>query len=181
MTIRQAVPSDLNAIFDLAVSAFGKSEGLEIIQLVDDLLTDVTAQPVLSLVATTNELVVGHVLFSTARLKPPGHNLSAALLAPLAVHPDFQSRSIGGQLVMEGLRQLSDSHVDLVFVLGHPGYYPRFGFTPAGITGFPAPHPIPQKNADAWMVQELCPGVIGHTSGQVICADSLTDPKYWRE
>lgn len=181
MIIRQAVPSDLNAIFDLTVSAFGKSEGPEIIQLVDDLLTDVTAQPVLSLVATTNERVVGHVLFSTARLKPPGHNLSVALLAPLAVHPNFQSRSIGGQLVMEGLQQLSDSHVDLVFVIGHPGYYPRFGFTPAGITGFPAPYPIPQKNTDAWMVQELRPGVIGHTSGQVICADSLADPKYWRE
>lgn len=179
--IRRAVQSDLQAILDLAMSAFGNSEGPEIIRLIGDLLADVTAQPVLSLVATANERVVGHVLFSTVRLKPPGQDVSAALLAPLAVHPDFQSRTIGGQLVAEGLRQLSGSDVDLVFVLGHPGYYPRFGFSAAGIKGFQAPYPIPQKNADAWMVRELHPGVIGNTNGQVICADSLADPKYWRE
>jgi predicted N-acetyltransferase YhbS len=163
------------------MSAFGLSEGPEIVQLIGDLLVDESAQPVLSLVATANQRVVGHVLFSTVRLTHPGEDVSAALLAPLALHPDFQSRAIGGQLVAEGLRQLSGSDVHLVFVLGHPGYYPRFGFSAAGSQGFLVPFHIPQKNADAWMVQELRPGVIVNTSGQVICADSLADPKYWRE
>jgi len=179
--IRHAVQSDLQAIFDLAMSAFGHSEGPDIVQLIGDLLVDESAQPVFSLVATANQRVVGHVLFSTVRLTSPGEDVSAALLAPLAVHPDFQSRAIGGQLVAEGLRQLSGSDVDLVFVLGHPGYYPRFGFSAAGKKGFQAPYPIPHKNADAWMVRELRPGVIGNTSRQVICADALADPKYWRE
>jgi putative acetyltransferase len=71
--------------------------------------------------------------------------------------------------------------VDLVFVLGHPAYYPRFGFSPAGARGLDAPYPIPQKNAEAWMVRELRPGVIGDCSGRVICADALADPEYWRE
>ena len=81
----------------------------------------------------------------------------------------------------EGLQQLSGSGVDLVFVLGHPGYYPRFGFSEAGIKGFEAPYPIPEKNAEAWMVRELHAGVIGNYRGRIICAEALADPKYWRE
>jgi len=163
------------------MSAFGTTEGPEIVQLIANLLVDGSAQPVLSLVATVDKSIVGHVLFSKVKVKQSGRDVSAALLAPLAVHPDFQSQRIGGQLVTEGLRQLSESGVDLVFVLGHPGYYPRFGFSEAGIKGFEAPYPIPQKNAGAWMVQELHRGVIGRSSGRVVCADALDDPKFWRE
>ena len=102
MEIRPAVESDLQAISDLAMSAFGPSEGPEIVQLIADLLLDATARPVLSLVASVDEGIVGHVLFSRVRLEPPGRPVSAALLAPLAVHPDFQSRGIGGRLVEIG-------------------------------------------------------------------------------
>lgn len=181
MEIRQATESDLRAIADLAMSAFGRSEGPEIVQLIGDLLSDTTAQPVLSLVATADSGIIGHVLFSKARLEPPEQNASAAILAPLAVHPDFQSRGVGRQLVAEGLRQLSDSGADLVFVLGDPAYYSRFDFSAAGVRGFEAPYPIPQQHTEAWMVRALHPGIIGATSGRVICADSLADPKYWRE
>ena len=69
----------------------------------------------------------------------------------------------------------------LVFVLGHPEYYPRFGFTPAGRLGFEAPYPIPDELAGAWMVQALRSGVIGIISGKVICADALNKPEHWRE
>ena len=179
--IRKAVDADIQAISTLAMSSFGTSEGPEIVQLIGDLLVDVTARPVLSLVAIVDGRVVGHVLFSTVRLKPPGQDVSAALLAPLAVHPECQSQGIGSQLVAAGIEQLSDAGVDLVFVLGHPAYYPRFGFFEAGIKGFEAPYPIPEKNAAAWMMRELHPGVIGSTRGQGTCADALADPKYWRE
>lgn len=179
--IRKAIDIDIQAVSDLALSAFGLSEGPDIVQLIAELSVDVTAQPVLSLVATADDSVVGHILFSKVRLTPPGQDISAALLAPLAVHPDFQSQRIGNQLVVEGLQQLSDSGVDLVFVLGHPGYYPRFGFSEAGIKGFEAPYPVPKKNAEAWMVRELHAGVIGNSRGRIICADALADPKHWRE
>jgi putative acetyltransferase len=71
--------------------------------------------------------------------------------------------------------------VDLVFVLGNPEYYPSFGFKPAGNLGFDEPYPIPEKNADAWMVQALRPGAIGTIGGKIICADKLNKPEYWRE
>ncbi|WP_439346591.1 GNAT family N-acetyltransferase [Vacuolonema iberomarrocanum] len=95
--------------------------------------------------------------------------------------PDFQGQGIGGQLIKRGLQWLSASGTDLVFVLGHPGYYPRYGFQPASPLGFEAPYPIPDKDADAWMVQALRPNVIGTVSGKVVCADVLDRPEYWRE
>ena len=102
-----------------------------------------------------------------------------SILAPLAVVPDSQKQGAGSQLIEYGWRVLSKSAVDLVFVLGYPEYYSRFGFKPVGNLGFDAPYPIALKNADAWMVKELTPGVIGAFSGQVICADKLNKPEYW--
>ena len=67
------------------------------------------------------------------------------------------------------------------FVLGHPGYYPRFGFTPAGPRGIEAPFPILPKNEDAWMVLELAPGLVGKVKGKVIGADAMMRPEHWRE
>ncbi len=94
---------------------------------------------------------------------------------------EYQSQGIGGRLIKEGLKQLKATGVELVFVLGHPGYYPKYGFSTAGIQGFEASYPIPPENSGAWMVRELHPGVIGHVSGKVICAKALNDPKHWRE
>jgi putative acetyltransferase len=76
---------------------------------------------------------------------------------------------------------LSESGVDLVFVLGYPEYYLRHGFKTAGILSFDAPYPIPEEHADAWMVQELRSGVIGSVSGKVQCSDVLNQPEHWHE
>ena len=103
------------------------------------------------------------------------------MVAPLSVHPDYQNKGIGGQLIKEGLKLLKADGVELVFVLGHPGYYPRFGFTSAGVKGFDTPYPIAAENAEAWMVQELQPGVIGCVSGKVKCANELDKPERWQE
>lgn len=179
--IRKAIDSDLKSISEVVMSAFGPEEGPEIVQLIADLLDDESAQPVFSLVATVERRVVAHILFSKVRLKHAASKFSATLLAPLAVHPDFQSQGVGGRLVQRGFELLAGSGVGLVFVLGHPGYYPRFGFVVAGEAGYEAPHPIAPENAGAWMVRELHPGVIGEVHAKVICADAIADPRYWRE
>lgn len=65
--------------------------------------------------------------------------------------------------------------------VAHPGYYTTYGISSAGIKRFDAPYPIPLENSDAWMVQELDARIFGRVCGQVISADALNDPKYWRE
>jgi len=169
------------SILKIHLEAFGEEEGPEISNLVNELICDKTAMPILSLVAVKENKVIGHVLFTTAQLTRTEDSVSAQILAPLAVLPDEQSRGVGGLLIEEGLKQLHKSHVELVFVLGHPDYYPRYGFIPAGKLGYEAPYLIPPEHAEAWMVQELRSGIIGKVGGKVQCCEILNQPQYWRE
>jgi predicted N-acetyltransferase YhbS len=84
-------------------------------------------------------------------------------------------------LIKEGLKQLAASGVELVFVLGHPDCYRKFGFRPAGVLGYEAPYPIPVEHADAWMVQELKAGVLGSAQGRIQCAEALDQARHWQE
>jgi len=181
LIIRKTTESDLQDVLHVEKQAFGNEKGLEIADLVHGLISDPSAMPLLSLLAVNDDQAIGHVLFTKARLSPSKEATSAVILAPLAVIPDAQSQGVGGKLIKEGLRLLSESGVDLVFVLGHPDYYPRHGFNPAGVQGFEAPYLIPEDHANEWMVQELRPGVIGSLSGRVICANVLNRPEHWRE
>lgn len=176
MIIKNA--SNLNSVLHIQTEAFGHNKESN---LVKNLLNDDSAKPILSLLAIDDEQAVGHILFTKVRITGNEDALSAMILAPLAILPKAQGKGVGGKLIKEGLSQLSESNFDLVFVLGHPEYYPRFGFKPAGVRGFEAPYPIPDKNAPAWMVQELRPGVIGNFNGKIICADTLNEPEHWRE
>ena len=178
MQIRITRDPDLSNILKIHTLAF---DGDDIATLVKELLDDPTAKPTLSLIAIDNEQPVGHILFSKVHLDDPEIANEMAILAPLAVVPEAQGRGVGGKLIEEGLRQLSESNVDLVFVLGHPSYYPRHGFEPAGRLGLDAPYPILEKDADAWMVQALRPGVIGSVRGTVKCAKALDKREHWRE
>ena len=143
-------------------------------------MNDPSAEPVLSLLAFADNEAVGHILFSKGHLSG-NLETSVSVLAPLAVLPSFQRQGIGGRLIKKALKKLSTNGVDVVFVVGHPEYYPRHGFTPAIKLGFNTPFPIPEKDRNAWMVQELRSGVIGTVSGKVICCDSLNKPEYWCE
>jgi len=178
LQIRGALETDLNDVLLIERLAFGYDKEA---MLVRDLLHDPSAKPVLSLLAFKKDRAVGHILFTTARLFGTRDTASIVILAPLAIVPDAQKQGIGGRLIEQGLALLSKSGVDLVFVLGHPEYYPRYGFKPAGNLGFEAPYPIPNEHAGAWMVQALQSGVMGTVSGKVICADALNKPEHWRE
>jgi predicted N-acetyltransferase YhbS len=181
MNIRQSVGSEKTRIEAVHRLAFGEEQGPEISRLVHEMFDDPTARPLLSLVCAEGKEIIGHVFFSKAVLQHCPKPVKVRILAPLAVVPGAQGRGIGKKLILEGLRQLEKSGVDLVFVLGHPDYYPRAGFTPAGIHGFDAPYPIPAEHAGAWMVQELRAGVIGNTQGTVQCSDVLNRPEHWSE
>lgn len=175
MIIREAFDSNFDAVMAVERAAFGSDEEAG---LVAELLVDPSAMPTVSLLALEGDRAVGHILFTRAGLVPSS-SLTASLLAPLAVVPGEQKKGIGGALIEHGLRILSESGVDLVFVLGHPGYYPRFGFEPAGRLGFDRPYLLQEKTPDAWMVKALSPGIIGSYSGTVMVADTLDKPEYW--
>ncbi|WP_027709442.1 GNAT family N-acetyltransferase [Zooshikella ganghwensis] len=178
MYIRESTDSDLADIINIHTEAFANDKEAE---LVVNLFNDQSAQPILSLLACVGDIAVGHILFTTCRLPCTVQKVSSVLLAPLAVIPSHQQQGVGGKLIKQGLETLSDRGADLVFVLGHPSYYPRYGFFPAGCQGLHAPYPIPEQHADAWMVQSLKPGILGSVEAKVVCADALDRPEYWRE
>lgn len=177
---REAQDVDLPAILDVLASAFGE-ESVSIHTLVKDLLADDTAKPIVSLVAEDEgSMLVGHVLFTKVVIA--GHeDVKASILAPLAISAEHQKGGVGQKLIQDGLARLKAEAVELVFVLGHPEYYPKAGFVPAGELGLEAPYPIPKEVSGAWMVQALTEGVLGRVKGKVACTASMDREEYWRE
>lgn len=89
----------------------------------------------ISLVAVADEQIIGHILFTPAWLESPNLRVDGMGLAPLAVLPENQNRGVGGMLIQAGLMEIKNLGWPFVIVLGHPGYYPRFGFEPASRYG----------------------------------------------
>jgi putative acetyltransferase len=174
--IVEASAADLENVLLVERLAFGEDE---VAGLVRELVDDPSARPLISLLAWDGERPVGHVMFTAARLDDASRDVSISILAPLAVVPEAQRAGVGGRLIEEGIQQLSESGVELVFVLGHPGYYPRHGFEPAIRLGLLAQYPISPE--EAWMVRALRPGVVGQVRGTVVAADAMNRPEYWRE
>lgn len=177
-TIREASAGDLDSIVSVERAAFGQEDEAD---LVRSLLADPTAEPTLSLVADVDGRIAGHVLFSAVQVEGAQPEVVASILAPLAIDPAHQRQGIGLELMRIGLETLRARGCDLVFVLGHPAYYPRAGFEPAGRLGLSAPYPIAEKNANAWMVVALKPGLLGNVQGTVRCAKALDTEEAWVE
>ncbi|MEM9605201.1 MAG: N-acetyltransferase, partial [Pseudomonadota bacterium] len=118
--------------------------------------------------------VLGHVLFTAVRVEPHPTR-RAAILCPLAVAPERHKTGIGSALVEHGLGALADDGVDLVFVLGDPRYYGRFGFSAEH--GVAAPYPLPYPKA--WQVRSLTGTPFAELSGTLRCADALNAPELW--
>ncbi len=97
------------------------------------------------------------------------------------VIPDRQKQGVGSKLVEEGLKILSKNNINIVFVLGDPKYYSRFGFKPAIPEGFNPSNKVPEEWYDAWMYISLKDFSITNKPVKVSCAKSLDDPKMWRD
>lgn len=182
--VRPARSDDRDRILAVHLEAFGVDEGPVIVSLLQEMLDDPTAEPMHSFVAESNDKIVGHVLFTSVTIESASvstDGVTAEILAPLAVPGELHGKGIGTHLVKESLLQLAASGIQLVFVLGYPNYYSRFGFVPAGARGLQAPYAIPEKNADAWMVLELEADAAKSFEGTVKCCEALSHQKYWVE
>jgi putative acetyltransferase len=156
-TVRAETPDDLEAIREVNRRAFGQEDEA---RLVDALREGSYARS--SLVAEEGGRVVGHILFSDLPIVTQAGTLHALALAPMAVFPDRQRQGIGSRLVREGLRACSQAGHRIVVVLGHPGYYLRFGFSAQLAERLKAPFSGP-----AFMALELVPGALANVTGEV--------------
>lgn len=167
--IRAGGHGDLPALEALYRAAFPAED---LVPLVGRLLREEPA--VLSLVATVEGGIVGHLLLSPSAVGDrPG---AAALLGPLAVLPARQRRGVGRALVGEALRLAAAGGVLRVLVLGDPGYYGRLGFAPE--RAVTAPYPLPAAWLDAWQSIDLGASAVA-LRGPLLPPRPWLDPALW--
>ena len=166
ITIRAESRNDARDVYTINRLAFG---GPEEAQLVDRLRGEV--EPLVSLVLETDGQTIGHILFSPVELAQHPE-LRIMGLGPMAVLPEMQRQGLGQALVRKGLDECRRVGAGAVVVLGHPGYYPRFGFRKASEFGIASEFDVPDE---VFMALELIPGYLDNAAGTARYAPAFSD------
>ena len=159
IVIRHETLADFEAIRKVNLRAFEQSDEGNIV----DALRAAGALTI-SLVALHDDQIVGHIAFSPVTIESEDGSFTALGLGPMAVLPEHQNEGIGSQLVKAGLKECLRLGHEIVVVIGHPEYYPRFGFVPAGPSGIKWEHEVYE---DAFMFIELNSGALAGRTGVV--------------
>jgi putative acetyltransferase len=162
ITVRPEQPEDIPAIHTLVFDAFGRDDEAN---LVDLLRASEGYLPELSLVAIDGKSVVGHIMITTLAIaSDAGEPIPTTILSPLAVSPARQRQGIGDALARAAIDQTRAAGHTSMILIGHPTYYPRFGFQPASTWGIRLSFPIPDE---VFMAIELVPGALASAAGVV--------------
>ncbi len=167
IVIRQERPSDYECTQEVVRKAFLNAEHTDgdEFQLVGRLRSSEAFVPALSLIAVHEGEVVGHILFTPISIESSaGVSTKSLALAPVSVHPNFQGKTIGARLINEGHDTARRLGYRSVILLGHPNYYPRFGYKPASMWRVKPPFDVPDE---AFMALELVPGGLAGAEGVV--------------
>ena len=156
MNIRNEVQVDIEKVYFLNEAAFETNEEANIVNTLRE-----KVEGVISLVATKEDEVVGHIMFSPVDINGVSGKIFYGL-APMAVSPSCQNKGIGSLLVEAGLKACKAQNISAVFVLGHPNYYPRFGFTPTTRFAIKSEYDVPD---DVFMALELQAGSLREVNG----------------
>ena len=157
--IRRENKDDHKVIHNVVRTAFESAENKDGNEpdLVDALRRGNSYIPELSLVAETDGIIAGHIMFTKAWVG----EIKVVALAPLSVIPEYQRKGIGTALVKEGHRIAADLGFAYSVVLGSENYYPKFGYVPADTVGIQAPFDVPKKNFMAYKLREDAPEACG--------------------
>lgn len=139
--IRPEQPADAAAVRAVHEHAFGRPAEADLVERLRAHCSDF-----ISLVMEADRQVIGHLLFTPVELATAdGRSLTGLGLAPVAVLPTHQNQGLGTVLIETGLLEVQSAGWPYVVVLGHPDYYPRFGFVPALSTGVRCEYAVPPE------------------------------------
>lgn len=159
MEVRAERPEDIRGVHQVNAAAFGRESEANLVEQLRGIASTV------SFVAVESGQIVGHIFYSPVAIAGDcSPNLWVLGLAPMAVLPNFQRQGIGSFLLRQSLEDCAQLGCQAVVVLGHPDYYPRFGFTPAKDKGLRCEYTVPDE---AFMVLELVQGSLDGCSGTV--------------
>lgn len=161
MNIRKETEKDYSSVRKVNESAFETNEEAD---LVDSLRKNPNYIPELSLVAEENNEVIGHILFTPLKIINSEADNNLLALAPMAVLPKYQKKGIGSAMIKAGFEKAQELGYKAVIVLGHPDYYPRFGFIRAEKFDI---HPPLEEWKEAFFAKELENGSLKNVSGIV--------------
>ncbi|OFW55954.1 MAG: GNAT family N-acetyltransferase [Candidatus Solincola sediminis] len=162
LTIGAERKEDIPSIREINLQAFGQEDEA---LLVERLRNSPSFIPQLSLVAYENGRAVGHAMFTHLKIDAGSGSIPALGLAPVAVLPAYQNQGMGRALIERGINDSREMGHEIVIVVGHPEYYPRFGFKPARAAGLECLFPVPDE---AFMVLELTVDALDGISGTVV-------------
>jgi putative acetyltransferase len=170
VTFRPMKPAEFPSVRDVQVAAFGGDDSIA--RLVDLLRASWAWEDELSFVAEASGELVAHVLFTHAFLDASSRLVDVLVMSPMGVHPDWQGRGVGTELITMAITALGQRTEPVVFVEGDPGFYSRFGFEPGAGFDFTRPSErIPEK---AFMAL-LLPSYESWMTGRLVYPDA-----FWR-
>ncbi|MEM9824491.1 MAG: N-acetyltransferase [Bacteroidota bacterium] len=165
--LRKESPQDYHEVERLVEVAFQSVEHSDHREhlLVARLRKSASFIPDLSIVAVYEDQLVGHILVTKIQITHPTCRFESLALAPVSVLPAFQGKGIGGKLIQGAHRVAKDLGYGSIVLLGHAGYYPRFGYQKASHFNIALPFEVPDENCMAIELQE---GALGEVHGTVV-------------
>ena len=156
MNIRHEQPKDYTAIRLINLAAFETDDEAKLVEEIRKKVPEM-----ISLIAEKDEQILGHIMFSPAKCNHCP-TVKIAGLAPMAVLPEYQNSGIGSKLIKAGLAACKNSGYLAVIVLGHPNYYPKFGFIPSVNYDLTCEYDVPPE---VFMVLELQKDILKSCKG----------------